>query len=53
MHSALKPQHPFNFNQCTGVHARTLHVKDCIYMLNLDRFPPDIFRVDSHDNQKI
>ena len=38
MHSTLKPQDPFNFSHCIGVHARTLHVKDFIYMLNLDFF---------------
>ena len=50
MHSTLKPQDPFNFSHCTGVHARTLHVKDFIYMLISDRFLPNVFRVDSHDN---
>ena len=52
MHSTLKPQDPFNFSRCTGVHARTLHVKDFIYMLKLDRFLPDAFRVDYHNNEK-
>ena len=38
MHSNLKLQDPFNFSHCTGVHARTLHINDFIYMLNLDFF---------------
>ena len=37
MHSASKPQDPFNFSCCTGVHAFTLHVQDFIYMLNSDK----------------
>ena len=36
MHSALKPQDPFNFFHHIAVHARTLQAKDFIYMLNLD-----------------
>ena len=47
MHSTLKPH--FNFSHYIGVHVRTLQVKDFMYMLNLDRFLPNIFRVDSHD----
>ena len=35
MHLTLKPEDPFNFSHCTGVHARTLQVEDFIYMLNL------------------
>ena len=35
---ALKPEDPFNFSHCTGVRTSTLHVKDFIYTLNLDRF---------------
>ena len=50
MHSTLKPQDSFNFSHCIGVNARTLHVKDFIYMLNLDRFFPNVFGVDSRDN---
>ena len=37
MHATLKPEDPFNFSRCTGVHARALHVEDLIYMLNLDQ----------------
>ena len=46
----LKPEDPFNFSHCTDVHAHTLHVKDFIYMLNLDGFLPNVFRIDSHNN---
>ena len=37
MHSDLKPDDPFNFNHCTSVYARTLHVEDVIYMFKLDQ----------------
>ena len=50
MHSTLEPQDPFNFNHCTGVQARTLHIKDFIYMLNLYGFLRNFFGVDAHDN---
>ena len=50
MHSTFKPEDPFNSSHCTGVHVGTLHVKDFIYMLNLDKFLPNVFRVDSQDN---
>ena len=53
MHSTLKPQDSFNFSHCTGADARTSHVKDSIYVLNSDRFIPNVFRVDSHNNIKI
>ena len=49
MHSTLKPEDPLNFSHCIGVRARTWQVKDFIYMLNLDRFLPNVFRVDSCD----
>ena len=51
MQSILKPDDPFNLNDCIGVHARTLFERNIAYMLN--RFLPDVFTVDSHDNQKI
>ena len=47
MHSTFKPADPFNFNHYIGVHSRGLHLKDFIYMLNLVRFLPDVFTVDS------
>ena len=49
MHSTFKSKDPFSFSQYTSVYARTLHVKDFIYMLILDRLLT-VFRVDSHDN---
>ena len=36
----FEPQDPFNFS--IDVHAGTVHVKDFIYMLNLDRFLPHV-----------
>ena len=50
MQSTLKPLDPFNFSHRIGVRVRTLHVKDFIYMLNLDRFLPNVFEVDSNDD---
>ena len=38
MHPTLKQEDPFNFSHCLGVRAHTLHAKDFIYVLNLDRF---------------
>ena len=52
MHSTLKSQDPFNFRHCIGVHARTLHLKGFIYIVTLDIFLPNVFRVYSHDNLK-
>ena len=43
MHSAMKPQDPFNLIHCTGVHALALYVKDFFYMLNLNQILPSVF----------
>ena len=37
MHSISKQEDPFNFSHSIVVHARTLQVKDLIYVLNLDQ----------------
>ena len=39
MHLILKPEDPLNFSHCTGVHVRTLHIEDFIYML---KFKPSL-----------
>ena len=39
MHLILKPEDPLNFSHCTGVHVRTLHIEDFIYML---KFKPGL-----------
>ena len=45
MHSTLKPEDPFSLSHCNGVHARTLHVEDFIYMLNSDQIFPDVLQL--------